>query len=317
MHRAEFHVIARAFGKTIHPNRLIRLQLNHQAIGASGHFTYQLIRHGFEHNHNFCHTFGHAFACAQIKWHTRKSPIVDFGFQCNISFGVAVDGHTCFRCVVLRRFALRNACGVLTAHHIVLNIFYRPRLERAQNREFFIANAVGIHSRRRVHGDETQQLQQMILHHIAQCARLVIKLRTTLHTEFFRNRDLHIGNIISTQNWFKKTIAKTQSHQVLHRFFTQIMVNAENLRLFEVFGKHIVDFDAGCQIMPQRLFNHNTCVLILSMSCQAFTNQLKNHRRDCKVKYPLIIGILRIQNRFKLFKCTIIGRIKRHIQHML
>ena len=216
MHRAEFHVIARAFGKTIHPNRLIRLQLNHQAIGASGHFTYQLIRHGFEHNHNFCHTFGHAFACAQIKWHTRKSPIVDFGFQCNISFGVAVDGHTCFRCVVLRRFALRNACGVLTAHDVVLNVFQRPRLERAQDREFFITNAVGIHPRRRVHGDETQQLQQMILHHIAQRTRLVIKLRTTLHTEFFRNRDLHIGNIISTQNRFKKTIAKTQSHQVLH-----------------------------------------------------------------------------------------------------
>ena len=67
------------------------------------------------------------------------------------------------------------------------------------------------------------------------------------------------------------------------------MVNAENLRLFEVFGKHIVDFDAGCQIMPQRLFHHNAGILIERVAGQTLANQFKNHRRNRKVKHPLIV----------------------------
>ena len=73
----------------------------------------------------------------------------------------------------------------------------------------------------------------MVLHHIAQRARDVVKLAALFHAQLLGDGDLHGLHKIFIPNRFQKHIAKAQRQHVLQAFFAEVVVNAINLFFFE------------------------------------------------------------------------------------
>ena len=73
----------------------------------------------------------------------------------------------------------------------------------------------------------------MVLHHIAQRARDVVKLAALFHAQLLGNGNLHGLHEILIPNRFKEHIAKAQRQHVLQAFFAEVVVNAVNLLFFE------------------------------------------------------------------------------------
>ena len=71
--------------------------------------------------------------------------------------------------------------------------------------------------------------KHVILHHISQCTGLFIIASPVFHPYRFRRRDLYMINIIAIPDGLKHGIGKTKSQYILYCFFTQVMINPEDL----------------------------------------------------------------------------------------
>ena len=106
----------------------------------------------------------------------------------------------------------------------------------------------------RLHGNGADQLQGMVLHHVAQRASGFIKAAAFFHAQLFRHGDLDVGNVLAPPQRLKQGIAKAQRKQVLHCGLAQVVVNAEDLLLFEHLAHRLVDGAVGGQVVAQRFF---------------------------------------------------------------
>ena len=109
----------------------------------------------------------------------------------------------------------------------------------------------------RLHGNGAQQLQCVVLHHVAQCAGFFIKRTAFFNAEFFRNGDLNVGNVFAAPKRFKQRIAKAQGKQVLHRRLAQVMVDPKNLVFTKNLADTLVDGLVGLEVVAQRFFQNN------------------------------------------------------------
>ena len=73
----------------------------------------------------------------------------------------------------------------------------------------------------------------MILNHVAQTSTLLVVASARADAHFLRHRDLHAVDKIAIPQRLKNGIGETLDEQVLHRLFTQIMIDPVNLVLRE------------------------------------------------------------------------------------
>src|SRR4051812_32124517 len=99
----------------------------------------------------------------------------------------------------------------------------------------------------------------MVLHHIAQGTRTIVIIATLAHAQLLGYRYLYVFNIVTVPYRFQYRVSKTESHNILYRFFTQIMVYAVYLLFIVNTAQQFIQLFSGFQIMPKRLFYYNTC----------------------------------------------------------
>ena len=128
------------------------------------------------------------------------------------------------------------------------------RLQRPQHLQFFIAHPIGFQGNRRLHRDQTQQLQHMVLHHVAHGARLVVVAAATFQPNRFRHRDLHMVDHVRRPQTLKNRVGEAQRHQVLHRLLAQIVVDTERLRFGEDLTDLFNDRPSRGRVMADRFF---------------------------------------------------------------
>ena len=207
------------------------------------------MRRGPEIDHDTRIAPGQALTGAYVKRHARPAPVGNLGAQGDKGFGVAVRVHAFFFAVARCRGTGADTRRILAAHHVAGQAFGRPGLERAQHLELFVTDGVGMRVYGRLHADGAQQLQGMVLHHIAQGAGGFVKRAPAFHADLFGNRDLDIGDVLAPPQGFEQGVAKAQRKQVLHGGLAKVMVDAKNLFFFEKTTYRLVDCAVGGQVV--------------------------------------------------------------------
>ncbi len=115
-------------------------------------------------------------------------------------------------------------------------------------------------ARRRFHRDQADELQQVVLDHVAQRADLVEVLHAPADAEVFRNRDLHVIDRAAPPQRFEQRIGEAQREQVLHRLLAEVMVDAVDLVLGETVAHFIIDRAGRLVVVPERLLEHDAAV---------------------------------------------------------
>jgi hypothetical protein len=81
------------------------------------------------------------------------------------------------------------------------------RLQRAQTLSFSSRTA-SAPSKRGFHGNEAEQLQHVVLHHVAQRAGLVVIAGAAFQSDGFGNGDLHVVDVGEFQRGSYRALAK-------------------------------------------------------------------------------------------------------------
>ena len=113
----------------------------------------------------------------------------------------------------------------------------------------------------------------MVLHHVAQGASAVVKVAPGAHAQAFRQRDLDVGDALAAPQGLEQHVAEAQGHQVLHRGFAEVVVDAQGLAFAEHRTHGPVDGLGRGQVVPQGLFEHHAhCGMVEPGGTQLLTD---------------------------------------------
>ena len=76
-------------------------------------------------------------------------------------------------------------------------------------------------------------------------------------TNSFGRSDLNVVNIIFIPDRFKQGIGKTKGQNILHRFFAEVMIDAEDLLFCKDVGQQFIHLAGAFQVVAKWLFNNN------------------------------------------------------------
>src|SRR5215510_7698784 len=110
-------------------------------------------------------------------------------------------------------------------------------MQRAHYFDFFIANTVSAQVRRRFHCNETKELEQVVLHHVAQGACCFVKASARPDAECFRRCDLHMIDVMRVPKRREDGVRESEDEDILCRFLSEEMIDPVGL----FFGKGMAD----------------------------------------------------------------------------
>mmetsp|Transcript_20975 Transcript_20975/g.80885 ORF Transcript_20975/g.80885 Transcript_20975/m.80885 type:complete len:425 (-) Transcript_20975:404-1678(-) len=244
-------------GQQLQLQPILGLQLDDQPIGQAGSRE-DLVRHRPEVDDDLRFTGRQPLAGAQVEGHAGPAPVLHLGAQCDEGLAAAVLGHLHLFEVARHRLAAAHARAVLAAHDIARDALGREGLERAQHLELLVADGVGVVAGRWLHRDHRQQLQRVVLDHVAQRAGAVVERTARADAELLGQRDLDVGDAFAAPQRFEQCVAEAQRHQVLNRRLAEVVVDAEGLGLGEDAAHRAVDLLGTGQVVTQRFFEHHT-----------------------------------------------------------
>ena len=95
----------------------------------------------------------------------------------------------------------------------------------------------------------------MILHDVADRARLIIESAPPLDAEVFGHGDLHTLDMVAIPERFQERIGEAEEEHVVHRPLAQVMVDAEDRLLVEGAEQGAVERLRREEIVTERFFN--------------------------------------------------------------
>ena len=149
---------------------------------------------------------------------------------------------------------------VLTAHRCGLGGFAVQWLQRPQYLQLLVTDIVGVHVRRRLHGDQTEQLDHVVLDDVTKSAGVVVVGAAALDTESFRDGDLDMVDMRCVPQRFEKGIREAQRHQVLHRLFAEVVVDSVDLAFIEYRPDGVVDLLRRGEVVSDGLLDDDARV---------------------------------------------------------
>jgi len=101
----------------------------------------------------------------------------------------------------------------LTAHD-----FLRvERPHRAEQAQLLRLHRLGFVTGGRIHRQQCDDLQQVILHYIANGADFFVEGAAALHAEFLGHGDLHVLDIVAIPNGLEKGVGEAEIQKILYR----------------------------------------------------------------------------------------------------
>ncbi len=127
----------------------------------------------------------------------------------------------------------------------------------------------------------------MVLYHVSQCAALFVITSSFFYADLFSHGYLDRVDKVAVPYRLKQSIGKAERQDILHCFFTEVMIYTVYLVLGEYAPQHLIEVLCSFQIRAKRLFNNDPCIFPVSRKAcfsKVFRNSADESRRHCQVK---------------------------------
>ena len=168
----------------------------------------------------------------------------------------------------------------LAANHILR--LRRP--DRLHHLGRFIAPRLAVTTHRWFHGDVRQELQKMILNHVANRPRLLEKRSAPAHTEVFGQGDLHAFDMIAIPKRFDEGIRAAKQHEIVHRTFAEIVVDAKDLAFAEGTQQQLIERLRRGKIAAERFLDDHARGSHILRGCQLGDDRAEEEGRNRQIK---------------------------------
>jgi len=215
---------------------LVRLHRQHELVGPYADRAVLLERevgHRPQRHRDLGDLARQALAGAQVERHACPAPVVDLEAQRGVGLGMRVRRHALLLEIADDGLAAAVAGGVLGANAHLGQLVGCRRADRVEHLDLLVAHRVGGEGHRRLHAQQRQQLQHVILDQVAQRARVVVVAGAAADADVLGGRDLHVGDVVAIPQRLEHAVREAKREHVLDRLLAQVVVDAKNLALRE------------------------------------------------------------------------------------
>ena len=120
----------------------------------------------------------------------------------------------------------------------------------------------------RLHCNEGEQLEEVVLQDVAERTSLFVEGATALHADRLRHGDLDMVDVAAVPDRLENEIAKTEDKDVSHRLFSKVVIDAVDLTLAEDLSNFTVELHRRLKVAAERLLNDDaspatlTCLMV-------------------------------------------------------
>src|SRR4030095_8042903 len=139
----------------------------------------------------------------------------------------------------------------------------------------------------------------MILNHIADCAGLIIERASALNTKVLRHSNLYALDLIAVPERFQNRILEAEEDHVVHRPFSQVMIDAEDVLLIEGAEQDLIKLLRRGEVVPEGFLNDNASAFGTVCLGQLFHDEPEQCRRDGEVVRRPLCGAELLTNGLK------------------
>ena len=125
----------------------------------------------------------------------------------------------------------------------------------AHDLDLFVAHAVRREIGGRLHGGEAEELEEVVLHHVAQGAGAVVIGPAAFHAESLAGGDLDVIDVAVVPERLEDAVGETQHHDVLRGLLAEEVIDAEGIALREGEIDHAVQLAGGGEIGAEGLLD--------------------------------------------------------------
>ena len=129
------------------------------------------------------------------------------------------------------------------------------QLDGRQHLLLLRAQRVGVEGDRLLHRGQRQQLQQVVLDHVAGGADPVVVARPAADADVLGHRDLDVVDVPAVPDRLVHFVGEAQRQDVLDGLLAQVVVDAEHRLGREDLGQDVVQLPGALQIMTERLLD--------------------------------------------------------------
>ena len=162
--------------------------------------------------------FREALAGAQIKRHIAPAPVVDIQLEGRIGFRGALFGDALFVKVARHIVVADPAPAILGAEGVGMDGVLGYRADGFEYFYLFVTDGFSVQVRRRFHGHQGEELEQMALDHIAQGPRSVVEFTPAFNAGNLSMRNLHMVDVVSVPQRLQQQVGKAEHKHILHGF---------------------------------------------------------------------------------------------------
>ena len=129
------------------------------------------------------------------------------------------------------------------------------RRDRAQHLDLLVAQRVRLERDRRLHRDEAEQLEQVVLQDVARRAGLLVERAAVLDADRLGHGDLDVVDVAAVPERLEDAVAEAEDQQVADGLLAQVVVDAVDLRLVEDLADLAVEPLRRLEVVPERLLD--------------------------------------------------------------
>src|SRR5579885_3598555 len=118
----------------------------------------------------------------------------------------------------------------------------------------------------------------MVLHHIANSPGLLVIRGASLQANIFGHSDLHVVHVAPVPDWLENAIGEAEDQDILDGLFPQVVIDAIDLLFAENSCYLPVQLSGRSQVVPERLFDDDTCPALaaaIEPGCAKLLNDLR------------------------------------------
>ena len=136
---------------------------------------------------------------------------------------------------------------------------------------------------RRLHGQQRDDLEEVVLDHVAQTAGGFVKRAAVLHAEGLGQGYLHAGHVVAVPDRFQERVGETEIEDIHDRLLPEEVIDAEDRVFREHRPRDAVELPRRGQVAAERLFDDDARMLGQVRGAEPCDHRREERGRDGEV----------------------------------
>jgi hypothetical protein len=250
-----------------------------------------VVRDALELDGDLRNARGRPFAGPDVERDPGPAPVVEDELDGRVRRGLGVRRDVLLLPVARNRLPFDDSRSVLAAHRPVVRRLFRERPDRLQDLDLLGAHRVRLEFHGGLHRRQAEELEQVVLEHVAQDAGLLVVAGPVADADRFAHRDLDVVHVALVPERLEDPVRETEDEDVLNRLLREVVVDPVDLLFVEDAPQGPVQRPGGLEVVAERLFDDDPRPAVLGpgepLVPQEFDDLRVGVRRRRQVEDPI------------------------------